>query len=65
MEILLCDPRRAEAADLLREHLEEMAVHSPPESIHALDVEGLRSPNVTFWAAWEGDERVRADSVPG
>lgn len=34
---------------LLREHLQGMADHSPPESIHALDVEGLRAPDITFW----------------
>lgn len=34
---------------LLREHLQGMADHSPPESIHALDVEGLGAPDITFW----------------
>jgi putative acetyltransferase len=45
-------------ARFLREHLEEMHEISPSESVHALDVEGLRSPKVTFWSAWEGDELV-------
>src|SRR6266705_3479288 len=27
---------------------------SPPESVHALDLEKLRRPEVTFWSAWEG-----------
>lgn len=31
-----------------------MAEHSPPESIHALDVKALRQPGITFWTAWEG-----------
>jgi putative acetyltransferase len=26
----------------------------PPESVHALDLEGLRKPDVTFWSAWDG-----------
>jgi len=43
-------------ADLLREHLENMYEISPPESVHALDLEALRSPDITFWSAWEGDE---------
>ena len=43
-------------ADLLREHLESMYEISPPESVHALDLEALRSPDITFWSAWEGDE---------
>lgn len=29
---------------------------TPPESVHALDLDALRSPNITFWSAWEGDE---------
>lgn len=35
--------------DLLGEHLQGMADHSPPESIHALDIEGLKAPNISFW----------------
>ena len=27
---------------------------SPPESVHALDITGLQSPDVTFWTVWEG-----------
>jgi putative acetyltransferase len=35
-------------ADLLREDLENMHEITPPESIHALDLEALKSPNITF-----------------
>jgi putative acetyltransferase len=41
---------------LLQEHLTQMRQISPPESVHALDIDGLRSPEVTFWAAWSGSE---------
>lgn len=41
---------------LLNEHLEGMADHSPPESIHALDVEGLKAPDITFWTMRDGKE---------
>lgn len=41
---------------LLREHLEHMYAITPPESVHALDLAALRSPDITFWSAWEGDE---------
>ena len=41
---------------LLREHLQGMADHSPPESIHALDVEGLKAPGITFWTMRNGSE---------
>jgi putative acetyltransferase len=58
MEIRVDDPRTPEIARLLREHLEAMACQSPPESAHALDIEALCAPEVTFWAAWAGDELV-------
>ena len=41
---------------LLSEHLQGMADHSPPESIHALDVEGLKAPDITFWTMRDGKE---------
>jgi len=41
---------------LLAEHLDDMHRLSPPESVHALDVEALRIPAITFWTAWSGDE---------
>ena len=40
---------------LLREHLADMALHSPPESVHALDLDGLRQPGLDFWTAWDGE----------
>jgi len=39
---------------LLNEHLQNMYELSPPESVHALDLEKLRKPEITFWCAWEG-----------
>jgi putative acetyltransferase len=44
----------AEIAALLTEHLAFMRAHSPPCSVHALDLERLRQPDITFWSAWEG-----------
>ena len=41
---------------LLGEHLQGMADHSPPESIHALDVNGLQAPDITFWTMRAGNE---------
>ena len=40
---------------LLEEHLRSMHALSPPESVHALDLERLRAPGITFWSAWEGE----------
>ena len=45
-----------EVVALLREHLHSMTLHSPPESIHALDLEKLRQPDITFWSVWQGSE---------
>jgi putative acetyltransferase len=47
-----------EIAVLLADHLQEMNQHSPPESVHALDLEKLRQPKITFWAIWNEDELV-------
>ncbi len=41
---------------LLQLHLDAMYQHSPPESVHALDVEALRHPSITFWTAWAHGE---------
>ena len=43
---------------LLEEHLRSMYAITPPESVHALDIAGLRQPDVTFWSAWSGSELV-------
>ena len=57
MIIKIDDLRGPEIYELLQEHLRDMALHSPPESVHALDIEALRRPEITFWtAAWEGGE---------
>jgi putative acetyltransferase len=56
MQIELDDLSRPEIAELLKEHLASMFVHSPPESVHALPIEGLRSPDITFWSVWENGE---------
>jgi len=58
MNIKLDDLRGPEIAGLLTEHLEDMAAVSPPESRHALDLDGLRRPGITFWSVWEGPELV-------
>ncbi|MGS0727548.1 GNAT family N-acetyltransferase, partial [Shewanella sp. 0m-11] len=42
--------------ELLAAHHEDMASHSPPESVHALDVSGLEAEDVTFWSLWLEDE---------
>jgi putative acetyltransferase len=29
---------------------------SPPESVHALDINKLKQPEITFWTIWEGKD---------
>lgn len=41
---------------LVGRHLAGMYANTPPESVHAFDVEKLRQPGVTFWSAWLGDD---------
>jgi len=55
MKIRVDNLEGPEVAQLLREHLENMARISPAESMHALDLAALRAPEVTFWSAWEGE----------
>lgn len=40
-----------EIADMLQRHLDFMATQSPPESIHALDLEALKQDAISFWSA--------------
>lgn len=54
MKIELDDLTRPEIHALLNEHLRSMHALSPPGSVHALDLDALRRPEITFWTAWEG-----------
>ncbi|NNC77688.1 MAG: GNAT family N-acetyltransferase [Woeseiaceae bacterium] len=56
MRIIEDNLESAAVAALLQKHLLGMARHSPPDSIHALDIEALRADDITFWTAWEGQE---------
>jgi putative acetyltransferase len=52
IEIRRDDLSGAEVRTLIRSHLDGMHETSPPESVHALDLEDLRHPSITFWSAW-------------
>ncbi len=43
-----------EIAAFLADHVRQMRSVSPPESKHALDLDGLRAPEVTFWSVRDG-----------
>lgn len=42
--------------DILSAHHKEMFEHSPPESVHALDISQFDSTNITFFSAWKNDQ---------
>ena len=50
-------------AALLRLHLDEMHQWSPPESVHAMPIERLRQPDVTFYSAWDGDRLAACGAI--
>lgn len=54
MKIEIDDLSRPEIHALLSEHLQNMRELSPPESVHALDLDKLRRPEITFWSCWDG-----------
>ncbi|GAA2990122.1 GNAT family N-acetyltransferase [Kitasatospora sp. NPDC057738] len=56
MQITTDDLSGPEIARFLDEHLQQMRAISPPESTHALDLDALRRPGITFWS-------VRDDGV--
>jgi putative acetyltransferase len=53
MKIKVDDLTGTEIAELLEQHIRDMKAISPPESKHALDLEGLRKPEITFWTVWD------------
>lgn len=54
MEIIVDDLTGPEIAEFLEAHIEEMKTVTPPQSKHALDVDGLRRPEITFWSMRDG-----------
>ncbi len=58
MDIKIDDLTGPEVVALIGEHLQNMASLSPPESTHALDLDELKKPGITFWSGWEQDELV-------
>ncbi|KAA9107535.1 GNAT family N-acetyltransferase [Microbacterium rhizomatis] len=56
IEIITDDLTGDETRALIAFHLSDMRATSPEGSVHALDIDGLRHPDVTFWSAWIGGE---------
>ncbi len=58
MRIVEDDLSGPQIAEFLWEHVREMRSITPLESKHALDLDGLRTPEVTFWSVMDGDTVV-------
>ena len=56
MEIRLGGLDTPQVATLLAEHVEDMRRYSPPESVHTLDLDRLRTPDLTFWSLWDREQ---------
>jgi len=56
MEIRIGSLTHPAVIALLEEHHQDMLIHSPPESVHALDLSSLAQENITFWSVWHNDE---------
>lgn len=63
MKIVVDDLSDPEIAEFLDDHVREMLSITPPESKHALDLEGLRRPEVTFWAVRDGGTVVGCGAI--
>ncbi len=53
--------KHPQVLSLLEEHLAGMRAASPPECVFALDLDGLRRPEITFLTAW----RLPQDAASG
>lgn len=62
MRIELDDPRQDHSVDLLQRHL-DFTASVPPGIRHALDVDGLAIPSISFWTVWIGQEPVACAAI--
>jgi putative acetyltransferase len=46
----------------LEEHLQHMVNVTPPGSVHTLDIEALKKPEITFWSVWDGLDYILTEA---
>jgi putative acetyltransferase len=63
VRIVVDDLSGPEIAAFLDEHVRQLREISPPESKHALDLDGLRRPEVTFWSVHDAGELVGCGAI--
>jgi len=55
LRIELDDPARPPVTALLEEHLRNMYDLSPPDAVFAFGANKLKTPDISFWTAWNGE----------
>ena len=63
MLIKIDDLSSVAVAQILTDHLNDMYAVSPPESVHALDLDKLRQPEITFWSVWDGEHLAGCGAI--
>ena len=53
----------AQVQALLAHHFHSARAETAPGSAHALDLSGLKSPDIRFWSAWEGDSVIAVGAL--
>ena len=44
--------------ELLVKHFIELKAASPAESVHVLDITGLKDPSIKFWSLWQNKDLI-------
>jgi putative acetyltransferase len=63
VKIVVDDLSGPEIAAFLEAHVQQMREITPLESKHALDLDGLRIPEITFWSVWDGNDLVGCGAI--
>jgi putative acetyltransferase len=58
LDIRLDDLEGDAVRRLLAAHLADLQAASPPEFSFALDLSGLKRPDITVWSAWDSETLV-------
>jgi putative acetyltransferase len=63
LKIAVDDLSGPQIRDFLAEHVLQMRSITPLESKHALDLDALRQPGITFWSVMDGDILVGCGAI--
>jgi putative acetyltransferase len=63
VRIVVDDLSGSQISEFLDEHVRQMRSITPVESKHALDLDSLRQPEITFWSVMDGDTLVGCGAI--